>query len=440
MFFSVQKKSMAKLLLFSVLALFLTAEAGTLRGKPDLKAQLQKLGQIEKGLKAIASGAHAPEGADALVKDVEVVLADAKTVKDQAKMEKEVTSVFGKIHAFSASLSKRQAELKAEMKKADEGFTKEVQGRVAHLANVDKALKKLSQSPLAPEGIDKMEAKVEEVMKDGENSMNSTDPEVRKHLAVELDHLQSDLQSFQQNLKKAEEDADGTAKRKALGGVEGAEERLFDELMNVQDKPIGAQLAVLRKQQYAVLQDAKNLLARHDDSTPLAEQFGLLLDKKAQQVEPKPVQFHKPTDAELKNITQEIMKAGKLPENVASGLAPLLAQIEARRDHVAERLRIAKKNEADRQADLYSEAATEKAEKGKKTKTEKRLMHELKEESHDARKETASAKAELAALNQAASSIRKGDLKGLKAAMATMKEEGGSANQGFLVLFQQLNL
>ena len=53
-----------------------------------------------------------------------------------------------------------------------------------------------------------------------------------------------------------------------MGGVEGAEERLFDELMNVQDAPIGEQLAVLRKQQYTVLQEAKDLLARHDDGTP----------------------------------------------------------------------------------------------------------------------------------------------------------------------------
>jgi len=67
-------------------------------------------------------------------------------------------------------------------------------------------------------------------------------------------------------------------------------------------------------------------------------------------------------------------------------------------------------------------------------------MHVLKEESHLAKKETASAKAQLMALDKAISSIRKGDLKGLKEAMATMKDEGGSANQGFLVLFQQMNL
>jgi len=434
---------MAKFLLIGVLAAFCVATSfgHTLRGgKPDLKAQLAKLATIDKGLKAIANGKHPVEGADSLVKDVEVVLADAKTSKDEAKMEKEVSGVFEKIHSFSATLNKRQTQLKAEMEKANQGFAKEIQARVQHLQNVDKALHNLEKSPLAPDGIKDMEKKVEDVMKDGARDMNSTDPEVRKHLAVELDHLQADLGSFQQTLKQAAADADGTSKRKALGGVEGAEERLFDELMNVQDAPIGEQLAVLRKQQYTVLQEAKDLLARHDDGTPLAEQFGKLLDKKATQPEAKAPQAHAPTKAELEQLTKEIVKESKLPENVASGLAPLLAQIEQRRANVAAQVEKAKAKEADKKADLYEEAAEEKEKKVQKTKSEKRLMHVLKEESHLAKKETASAKAQLMALDKAISSIRKGDLKGLKEAMATMKDEGGSANQGFLVLFQQMNL
>lgn len=77
---------------------------------------------------------------------------------------REVDATFAELQKFQTSLSKRQEELNKQQKSDQKDFDRDLNMQVAHLASIDKALTKLQDSPLAPEGIAEMDAKVKSVL------------------------------------------------------------------------------------------------------------------------------------------------------------------------------------------------------------------------------------------------------------------------------------